>query len=114
MSARSRDLNGAPSLLLAVNLGQVVLSPIVTKLQHGLSWRLSFNALRIDEVRNHARQVGAWNHLEAFNERRLSRITSRHEDSFPTMAPQPTRGDQHSVDMAYGAVKGELAKKCGP
>ena len=40
MASRSGNLEGAPSLLLSVNIGQVVLRRLAVQLNHRLCWRL--------------------------------------------------------------------------
>jgi hypothetical protein len=113
MTARGRDLEGAPRLLLPMHLGQVVISDFPAFFPYWVGWWLRRNWLSADDVGDNAGEGRARDYLQGFDKRSLRRIGGGDEDAFVTVPVQPTGGNEHTVDVTYGAVEREFAQERG-
>ena len=108
-----RYLQGALRLLLAVDLGQVVLRIGRWRSVFDDHPRRGRDGLNAEQVVDHGDQRRARDDLEVFDERRLRCVGRGHEDALVAKPRQPARGDEHAVDMPNRTVEGELAEERG-
>jgi hypothetical protein len=113
VTSSGSDLEGAARLLLTVHLIEIVVGQVRVASHRGLRRRLGLDWLLVRDVCDDSSEVRAGNHLEPIDQCGFHCVGCGHEDSLETMPAEPTRSNQHSVDMAHSAVKGELAQECG-
>ena len=107
VAARRRDLQRALGLLLAVDLGKILLHRRRRVPRGGV--RGGRNRLDAEQVVDDAEQSRAGDDLEPLDERRLLGVLGGHEDPLVAELAQPARSHQHAVDVAHAAVEGQLA-----
>src|SRR5229473_3496371 len=111
MPAGGGDLDRATRLLLAVDFREVVLEDFGGRLMGCVDEGSGRDLLLAQQVRDELGQVGAGDHLEAFDQGRLVRVRDRNEDPLEPGSFQAAGRDQHPVHVSYGAVERELAQE---
>src|SRR6202165_5072232 len=113
MPTRGRNLQGAASLLLAVDLGEVMLGRFDSEIRAGTRSNVGLNRFDAYQVIHHSLEAGARYDHQAVDQGRLTSVCRWDEDALITKLAEAERCDEHAVDMADCAVQRELAQECG-
>src|SRR5258706_8264674 len=105
------DLEGAPTLLLAVHFGQVVLGVLYLHRSAGTFGPVGLNGFDPEEVIDHRLEVCARHHDQSIDQRRFCRVGRRYEDALEAERAEATSGDENPVDVRDRAIERELAQE---